>query len=245
MVFIVPPINQPLDWRTPVYSVWLFYAYQWVWALHATVDNRSCLVCNFWPSVWVTCNSPLLQSQLDTFNVAELATWRPQNTKKLFSGALPNSTGRSLQCSQDSVAYVQGLGATLSRRTLPCCQLFGSQTAKHSWVYWPPCCFATTLTLLEITCSSSHVLWYAKASACVWYWWTRVFTCLLTHLQENKMKLAAYIEKEYKVTVDPTSLFDMQVKWKILKFCELGKLLVLTFVFIICCQLYSKTPLSG
>jgi len=26
------------------------------------------------------------------------------------------------------------------------------------------------------------------------------------------MKLAAYIEKEYKVTVDPTSLFDMQVK---------------------------------
>jgi starch phosphorylase len=30
--------------------------------------------------------------------------------------------------------------------------------------------------------------------------------------QENKMKLAAYIEKEYKVTVDPTSLFDMQVK---------------------------------
>jgi len=59
------------------------------------------------------------------------------------------------------------------------------------------------------------------------------------------MKLAAYIEKEYKVTVDPTSLFDMQVKWKILKFCELGKLLVLTFVFIICCQLYSKTPFSG
>lgn len=30
--------------------------------------------------------------------------------------------------------------------------------------------------------------------------------------QENKMKLAAYIEKEYKVTVDPTSMFDMQVK---------------------------------
>lgn len=30
--------------------------------------------------------------------------------------------------------------------------------------------------------------------------------------QENKMKLAALIEKEYKVTVDPTSLFDMQVK---------------------------------
>lgn len=26
------------------------------------------------------------------------------------------------------------------------------------------------------------------------------------------MKLAAYIEKEYKVSVDPTSLFDMQVK---------------------------------
>lgn len=30
--------------------------------------------------------------------------------------------------------------------------------------------------------------------------------------QENKMKLAALIEKEYKVSVDPTSLFDMQVK---------------------------------
>jgi len=35
--------------------------------------------------------------------------------------------------------------------------------------------------------------------------------CLFS-VQENKMKLAAYIEKEYKVTVDPTSLFDMQVK---------------------------------
>jgi starch phosphorylase len=30
--------------------------------------------------------------------------------------------------------------------------------------------------------------------------------------QENKMKLAAFIEKEYKVVVDPTSIFDMQVK---------------------------------
>ena len=30
--------------------------------------------------------------------------------------------------------------------------------------------------------------------------------------QENKMKLAAYIEKEYKVAVDPTSMFDIQVK---------------------------------
>ena len=30
--------------------------------------------------------------------------------------------------------------------------------------------------------------------------------------QENKMKLAAYIQKEYKVTVDPTSMFDIQVK---------------------------------
>jgi len=35
---------------------------------------------------------------------------------------------------------------------------------------------------------------------------------LVMDYQENKMKLAAYIEKEYKVTVDPTSLFDMQVK---------------------------------
>lgn len=31
-------------------------------------------------------------------------------------------------------------------------------------------------------------------------------------LQENKMKLVAYIEKEYKVSVDPTSMFDIQVK---------------------------------
>jgi starch phosphorylase len=30
--------------------------------------------------------------------------------------------------------------------------------------------------------------------------------------QENKMKLAAYIQKEYNVTVDPTSMFDVQVK---------------------------------
>ena len=36
--------------------------------------------------------------------------------------------------------------------------------------------------------------------------------CCVTDFQENKMKLAAYIEKEYKVTVDPTSMFDMQVK---------------------------------
>jgi hypothetical protein len=36
-----------------------------------------------------------------------------------------------------------------------------------------------------------------------------VIVCLF---QENKMKLAQYIEKEYKVAVDPTSLFDMQVK---------------------------------
>ena len=36
--------------------------------------------------------------------------------------------------------------------------------------------------------------------------------CVYGIVQENKMKLAQYIEKEYKVTVDPTSLFDMQVK---------------------------------
>ena len=39
---------------------------------------------------------------------------------------------------------------------------------------------------------------------------------LLLNLQkvktENKMKLAAYIAKEYKVTVDPTSMFDVHVK---------------------------------
>lgn len=31
-------------------------------------------------------------------------------------------------------------------------------------------------------------------------------------LQENKMKLAAYIAKEYNITVDPTSMFDVHVK---------------------------------
>ncbi|XP_078001241.1 glycogen phosphorylase, muscle form-like [Glandiceps talaboti] len=30
--------------------------------------------------------------------------------------------------------------------------------------------------------------------------------------QENKMKLAAYIEKNYSITIDPTSMFDVQVK---------------------------------
>jgi len=31
-------------------------------------------------------------------------------------------------------------------------------------------------------------------------------------MQENKLKLAAYIEKEFKVSVDPASMFDIQVK---------------------------------
>lgn len=31
-------------------------------------------------------------------------------------------------------------------------------------------------------------------------------------LQENKMKLAAYIQKEYNISVDPASIFDIQVK---------------------------------
>ena len=35
---------------------------------------------------------------------------------------------------------------------------------------------------------------------------------LLLLLQENKMKLAAYVKKEYGVVIDPSSLFDMQVK---------------------------------
>ena len=30
--------------------------------------------------------------------------------------------------------------------------------------------------------------------------------------QENKMKLAQYLEKEYKIKVDPSAMFDMQVK---------------------------------
>jgi starch phosphorylase len=44
--------------------------------------------------------------------------------------------------------------------------------------------------------------------------WKRLLksTLWLLLFQENKMKLAQYIEKEYKVAVDPTSLFDMQVK---------------------------------
>ena len=31
-------------------------------------------------------------------------------------------------------------------------------------------------------------------------------------LQENKMKLAAYIQKEYNISVDPSSIYDIQVK---------------------------------
>jgi len=42
--------------------------------------------------------------------------------------------------------------------------------------------------------------------------WSELLLGVVLAVQENKMKLAAYIEKEYKVTVDPTSLFDMQVK---------------------------------
>jgi len=30
--------------------------------------------------------------------------------------------------------------------------------------------------------------------------------------QENKLRLAAFIQKTYNLTVDPTSIFDMQVK---------------------------------
>ena len=37
-------------------------------------------------------------------------------------------------------------------------------------------------------------------------------TDCLVSLQENKMKLAAYIKKEFGVDIDPTSLFDVQVK---------------------------------
>ena len=36
--------------------------------------------------------------------------------------------------------------------------------------------------------------------------------CACQCLQENKMKLAAYIQDAYNITVDPTSLFDVQVK---------------------------------
>jgi len=35
---------------------------------------------------------------------------------------------------------------------------------------------------------------------------------LVSAAQENKMKLAAYIETQYGVVIDPTSMFDMQVK---------------------------------
>jgi glycogen phosphorylase len=31
-------------------------------------------------------------------------------------------------------------------------------------------------------------------------------------VQENKMKLASYIERNFSVSVDPASMFDMQVK---------------------------------
>lgn len=31
-------------------------------------------------------------------------------------------------------------------------------------------------------------------------------------LQENKLKFSAYLEKEYKVHINPNSLFDIQVK---------------------------------
>jgi starch phosphorylase len=31
--------------------------------------------------------------------------------------------------------------------------------------------------------------------------------------QENKVKLAAYLEKEYGVTINPSSMFDIQVKY--------------------------------
>jgi len=41
-------------------------------------------------------------------------------------------------------------------------------------------------------------------------YWSLVFW--LCCLQENKMKLATYIEKEYGVIVDPASMFDIQVK---------------------------------
>ena len=40
-----------------------------------------------------------------------------------------------------------------------------------------------------------------------------VCLCIVCWLfQENKMKLAQFIEKEFKVKVDPTSMFDIQVK---------------------------------
>ena len=42
----------------------------------------------------------------------------------------------------------------------------------------------------------------------------RLSVCVMAALlrQENKMKLATYIEKEFQVRVDPASMFDIQVK---------------------------------
>lgn len=31
-------------------------------------------------------------------------------------------------------------------------------------------------------------------------------------MQENKMKLAQYIDKQFHIQIDPTSMYDMQVK---------------------------------
>lgn len=36
--------------------------------------------------------------------------------------------------------------------------------------------------------------------------------CPVPCLQENKLKFSAYLEKEYKVQINPNSLFDVQVK---------------------------------
>lgn len=35
---------------------------------------------------------------------------------------------------------------------------------------------------------------------------------LMFFCQENKLKFAAYLEEQYKVKINPTSMFDVQVK---------------------------------
>lgn len=44
-----------------------------------------------------------------------------------------------------------------------------------------------------------HPLWHFSA-------------CLCSTVQENKLKFAAYLEEQYKVKINPSSMFDVQVK---------------------------------
>jgi len=50
------------------------------------------------------------------------------------------------------------------------------------------------------------------ANACFWYLGVCAYSSFQFSCQENKLKFSAYLEERYKVKINPSSMFDIQVK---------------------------------